>query len=282
RLGIGDVLRITGDTDFLKEYGETQSGEARPTVIKPDGKIYLPEIGAVPANGLTVIELQDDLRERLKKYKNNPFASVDVVEFRSQKFYVLGAVSNPGVYSVDGSTSLLETLGLAGGASDGADLEQSYVVRDSKILPVSLADMVMRGDMSRNVTMQHKDLVFVPTREDARAYVVGEVKKPGPVPFDANGRLSLAAAVASAGGLDAQCADVNQVRVYRGGWDSPQVFTLSSEDVYKYGQSIHLRSGDRIMIAPSSQATNQRAAQLVLPYINTALAMVLAGVAVSR
>ncbi len=281
RIGIGDMLSITGDTDFLKDFGETKSGDTRPTTVKPDGNIYLPELGAVGANGLTVIELQDELRERLKKYKTNPFASVDVIDFRSQKFYVLGAVNSPGVYPVDGNASLLETLGLAGGASEDADLEQAYVVRDSKILPVSLADMILRGDMSRNVTMRHKDLVFVPTREDAKAYVVGEVKSSGPVPF-VRGRLTLAAAIGAAGGLDARYADVNKIRIYRGGWDSPQVFTLSSEDVYNYGESIQLRSGDRVIVAPSAQATNLRAAQLVLPFLTTSMAIILAGIGIVR
>ncbi|MDA1194537.1 MAG: polysaccharide export protein [Planctomycetota bacterium] len=281
RIGNGDGLRITGDVDFLKNFGETAGGDVLPTIVKPDGNIYLPELGAVPTNGLTVIQLQDDLRERLIKYKKNPFVSVDVVEFKSQTFYVLGAVNQPGVYPVDGHMSLLATLALAGGASEQADLEQAYVVRDSKILPVSMADMIMRGDMSRNVTMRSKDLVFVPQREDAKVYVVGEVKSPGPVPFS-RGRLTLAAAVAAAGGLDSVNADVNQVRIYRGGWDNPQVLAISSEDVYKFGEAIQLRSGDRVMVAPSNQATNLRAAQFVLPYINTALALLLTGLALDR
>ena len=280
-IGLGDGLRITGDTDFLKGYGETQGGQLLATYVKPDGHIYLPEIGAVPAVGKTVVQLQEDIVTRLKKYKNNPFASVDVIEFRSQKFFVLGAVNQPGSYPVDGSTSLLGSLGLAGGANNEADLEQAYIVRQSKVLPVSLADMVVRGDMSRNITMQNGDLVFIPPREDAKVYVVGEVKQPGAVPMP-KGRISLAAAVAVAGGIDQTSADLNQVRIFRGGWEEPSAFTISSEDVYRYGESIQLRSGDRIIVAPSSQATNARAASLTLPFVNTALAAILAATAVSN
>ena len=83
-----------------------------------------------------------------------------------------------------------------------------------------------------------------------------------------------------AGGLVAESADINQVRIYRGGWGNPRVFTISAEEVYKYGESIHLRSGDRILVAPTATASNARAAQLVLPYINTALATILAAAAV--
>jgi len=281
RIGIGDGLRITGDTDFLKNFGETTGGDVLPSIVKPDGNLYLPELGAVRANGLTVVELQADLRKRLTKYKDNPFASVDVIQHRSQKFYVLGAVKNPGVYPVDGTLTLLGSLGLAGGAAEEADMEQAYIVRQSKILPVSLADMIKRGDMSRNITMRAGDLVFVPQREDAKVYVVGEVKKPGPVPL-VRGRLTLAAAAAAAGGLDAESADINQVRIYRGGWNDPRVFTISAEEIYKYGESIQLRSGDRIMVAPTGAASNARAAQLVLPYLSTALATVVGIVAVTR
>lgn len=281
RIGIGDGLHITGDTEFLKHFGETSSGDLRPTMVKPDGQIYLPEIGAVPAKGLTVIELQDELRKRLVKYKENPFASVDVVEFKSQRFYVLGEVNAPGVYTVDGALTLLGSLGIAGGVNDEADLEQAYVIRDSKVLPVSLADMVVRGDMSRNVTMRKDDLVFVPRRDDAKVYVVGEVNNPGPVPMP-NGRLTLAEATAAAGGLISESADINKVRVFRGGWDNPMAFTIGAEEIYKFGESMYLRSGDRIIVAPTNKATNMRSAKLVLPYINTALAVILAAIAVTK
>ncbi len=280
QIGARDVLHIWGDTDFLKGFGETSKGEVVGTRVKPDGQVYLPVLGAVPAQGLTVIQLQDELRERLTKYKANPFVSVDLLEARSQKFYVLGAVGSPGVYPVDGSVTLLEGFSAAGGPSDDADLQNAYVIRESKILPVSLADILIRGDTSRNVRMRHGDLVFVPSRKDAEVYVLGEVLQPGPVRMD-DGRISLITALSMARGLRPETADENLIQIYRGGWANPTCFTIGACEAYQVGGDIGLHPGDRVLVAPTGLANFWRATQLVQPFITatTTTALTALGIA---
>ena len=72
------------------------------------------------------------------------------------------------------------------------------------------------------------------------------------------------------------------MRIYRGGWENPRTFTISSADLYKYGESIQLRSGDRVMVAQTSMFSNAQAAKLVLPYIQTTMSIILAAIAISR
>jgi protein involved in polysaccharide export with SLBB domain len=92
--------------------------------------------------------------------------------------------------------------------------------------------------------------------------------------------MTLAHALASAGGLDAVNADVNQVRVYRGGYGSPSVFTISQEEAYRFGESIHLFPGDRIYVAPSQGANYARSLQLLTPLLTTALTVATTALAI--
>jgi polysaccharide export outer membrane protein len=271
RIGIRDVLdvRVAGQPEF--GGGETRAdAEAFGHHVKRDGRVYLPLVGRLEASGRTVLEVQNDLIDRMKKFLAEPQVSVDVLRYRSQKYFVLGAVGRPGAYPVDGDTTLLEGLGAAGGVREGGDIEGAYVVRGRTLLPISLGDLLLRGDTSRNVLMRDGDLVYVPAEVRREVYVLGEVRKPGKVLVSQFAPLTLAAAVAEAGGLDPVHADKDEIRVFRGSWQAPQVFTITAEDLYRYGEHIALKPGDRIHVAPRGLATWSRTMTLLLPFLQTA------------
>jgi polysaccharide export outer membrane protein len=274
RLGIGDVVHVAvpGQEQFVA-FGESSKGEIVGTRVKEDGNLYLPMLRTVPAAGRTVVEVQDDIRERMKQYATDPFVGVDVLDHRSQKFYVLGCVANPGVFPVDGRATLLDAVALAGGPTPVGDIEEAHVMRGSRVLPICLADIVVRGDPSRNVTLKHGDVVFVPCIEDRKVYVFGEVMKAGVVKMT-DSDLTLAEALAEAGGINPATADDSQVRIFRGGWCAPYHFTVSVCDIYKYGEGIRLRSGDRILVATSELATWGRALGAVAPLVTIPLAAI--------
>jgi polysaccharide export outer membrane protein len=279
RIGPGDVLNIQGLGEEFKGFGETSRGEVAGTQVKPDGRLYLPHLGAVPAAGKTVLEVQEAVREALLRFQREPFVSVDVLQYRSQKYFVLGEVERPGVAPVDGQVTLLEALAAAGGFKQGANVEHAYVVRDRMLLPVSLADIVRRGDLSQNVVLQDKDLVFVPSLEERRVYVLGEVGAPGVYPMGRDG-ATLVEAVARAGGLRPETADVNKVRVFRGGWCRPECFTISACELLVHGDHIRLFPGDRVFVAPTQEATYARALQLVSPFLTTPLSLATTALAI--
>ena len=266
RIGVGDELEIRGDTERLSELDRGEGPSVAKARVKPDGNIYLPVLGAVEAAGLTVIELQNALQALVTKWRENPFVTVDVIAFRSQKYYMLGAVAGQGAHEVNGSTTLLDAVTRAGGVPPDGDIEMAYMMRDSKILPVSLADLVLRGDLSRNVTMRDRDVVYVPRKKDRRAYVLGEVRSVGPVPME-DGKLTLAAAIASAGGLNRETADENMIRIFRGSLHNPRCYTLAACEVYALGESILLHPGDRVLVAPSQLATASAQLSQVMPFI---------------
>ncbi len=272
RIGIMDVLHI--EAEGRPEFGRLAALRDGATVggrrVLDDGKVYLPLLGGVPAAGRTLLELRTEVNELLKKFLDKPAVTIDVLEYRSQRYFVLGAFRKPGVFFVDGARTLLESIGLAGGIAEGGDIEGAYVVRGHKLLPISLGDLLLRGDTRRNIRMRDGDLVYVPDAVKWEVYVLGEVTKPGVVRMPQTG-LSLAAAVAEAGGLDPLYADRNVVRVFRGSWQAPRVFTITAEDLYRVGSHIALHPGDRIHVAASGLATWYRTLNLMLPVLQTAV-----------
>lgn len=96
--------------------------------VSESGQISLPLIGAVPAAGSSVAELEAEIAGRLSaRYMQNPDVSVFVKDAVSQRVTVEGAVSKPGIYSATGRTTLLQMIAVAGGLDRVAD-ERGVVV----------------------------------------------------------------------------------------------------------------------------------------------------------
>ncbi|MHC5050931.1 MAG: polysaccharide biosynthesis/export family protein, partial [Planctomycetota bacterium] len=240
RLGVNDVLHITvvGHPEFTGA-GTRGEGQLVGTRIQKDGKIHPPMLPGIQAAGRSVPELRADLTKALSEFIVKPQVGVEVLRFESQRFYVLGEVDEPGVFPVDGSTTLLEGIARAGGVLETGNLEWGYVIRGRKLLPINLADLLLRGDTSRNVFMKHGDLVYIPDKEDWKVYVLGEVMQAGIVVMNRRG-LTLAEALTAVGGINPLFAKRSQIRLFRGGWQRPKSYRLSTEDVYAFGTSIRL------------------------------------------
>ena len=86
-LGPEDVL------DIVVWKNEDLSQKA--VVVRPDGKVSMPLIGEVQANGRTANQLASQIAARLKEYKDNPTVTVSVKEVNSYYIYVLGEVGKP-------------------------------------------------------------------------------------------------------------------------------------------------------------------------------------------
>ncbi|MGB1698742.1 MAG: polysaccharide biosynthesis/export family protein [Nannocystaceae bacterium] len=273
-LGPNDALNI-----FVVGHPEMSSqrvnlGELSGTVIQKDGFIYMPVLGKVQAAGMNLVDFRAHLLEVAANYLVDPQLSVDILRFESQKFFVLGEVGRPGAFPVDGDTSLLEGLGLAEGVKETGNLEAAYFVRDGEIMPINLADLLLRGDISRNVLMRRGDVVFVPNASDQKVFVLGEVKNPAAVPITQN-RITLAEALAVAGGPSLDRAR-KELAVIRGGFAKPVIYTIDMEQALLYDDQIVLRPGDRVVVAPTGLSSSSRYMQQVLPFLQGAQAVGLA------
>ena len=113
RIGVLDVLDISvlGVADLTKTVQVTESGV-----------ITLPLVRRIKAVGRTQSELEQEITERLAKtYLQNPQVTVAVKEYNSQRITVDGAVQKPGIFPLQGQTSLLQAIAQAQGLTTVAD-----------------------------------------------------------------------------------------------------------------------------------------------------------------
>lgn len=271
RLGANDVLDI-----FVLDHPELSSqrvnlGEISGTTIRKDGKVHLPVIGDLEAAGRTVTQFEEALRTEAARYIVDPEVHVEILRYEAKKFYVLGEVARPGSYPVDGDTTLIEAIGLAGGVPPTGDLESATVVRKGELLPINLADVLRRGDVSRNVYMRAGDLVYVPDNVGRKVFVLGEVKQPRVVQIERN-HVTLAEALAAAGGPTPASAR-RELAVIRGGFAKPIVYRIDLDKALLVDHQIKLRSGDRVVVAPTGLVTASRYMQQILPFLLGAQAL---------
>lgn len=122
RIGPLDALDIT----------VLQEPELSSKMIPVDafGNVNLPLVGDIRAGGKTAAELSKEIATRYgEKYLKNPQVSVVVSKPVAQKVVVQGAVTEPGVYQIDGPTTLLGALSLAKGETDVAAMNDVAVFR---------------------------------------------------------------------------------------------------------------------------------------------------------
>lgn len=154
---------------------------SRPDVIvRPDGKISYPLIGDVPAQGLSLTQLDEILTERLKRYVKDPQVSVmlrsmarvaGVAGVESpivNKFVILGEIGRPGVYSYSGDIRIIEALALAGGVTDDSVRGDIVVIRGKIDSPETCSVNIRRilkkhhPELAMNIPLQPDDIILVP------------------------------------------------------------------------------------------------------------------------
>jgi polysaccharide export outer membrane protein len=97
-------------------------------VVESDGKVQLPFIGRIQAEGLTRLQLEAGLADLLKDYTKNPTVSV---RFLNYSFSVIGEVARSGKYNmITERTTLLEALSVAGDITEFGRRDNVVVIRE--------------------------------------------------------------------------------------------------------------------------------------------------------
>lgn len=133
--------------------------------VRPDGKISVPLIQDVQAEGLTPGELSDSIHTELLKYIKDPQVSVIVLQVNAPKYYILGAVKNPGTYPLRGDLSLLQAISIAGGFTPFASLKNIRLVRNNggnQVVRVVNYYKVIENRSRWNYLLRPGDTIVVP------------------------------------------------------------------------------------------------------------------------
>lgn len=229
-----------GDRVVVDVVGEPNSRVE--TVVGPDGKVYYEMLSGIDVWGRTLSQASTALETALKEYyRETPHVNITLQEVGSKHVWVLGRLGAPGLYPLNGPTTLLDAISAAGGPSAGqssaqlsngatitmsnpsrnaGDLSQAFVVRNGHPLPVSVEKLLQEGDMSQNIYLQPDDLIYLPSPRSGDIYVLGAVAQARAVRVP--GSPTLISAIASAGGT-IENAYLSHVAVVRGGVTDPAI-----------------------------------------------------------
>jgi protein involved in polysaccharide export with SLBB domain len=274
-LGPGDRLDIQIPGDLTSKST---------TVVGPDGKIYYYLLPGTDVWGLTLSEAKERLESQLKEYfREPPQISLTLRGVESKRFWMMGRITGPGIYSLATPVTLLEALSraggpvipsplasLSGGAGPGtgssrqeaADLKRSFVIRDGKMLPVNFHKLLREGDLTQNIYLQPDDFVFLPASTSHDIHVLGAVAQPRAVPFTEE--TTLISAIANAGG-SIKNAYLSHVAIVRGSLTEPKIAVVNYWDIVKgRAPDVVLESQDIIYVPYTPYRTLTRYLDLIV------------------
>ena len=196
-LGPGNGSYVIGPQDVLLVTVWDQPDLSGKFTVETDGSFTFPLIGRLAASGLTLRDLEAELRKRLADgYFKAPQVSVAVEQYRSQRIFVIGEVRSPGAYQLTGDMTLIEALARAGSTTTEAAGEAvisrppAGKAATAPVLPnpdegvevirVNVRDL-QSGQLSQNVALRDGDTIYVPRAETI--YVFGQVRSPGAYPL---------------------------------------------------------------------------------------------------
>lgn len=234
-------------------------------LVAGDGTIKLPYIGTLHVAGRTPAEVQLMIVRGLKGKSESPQALVAIKGNIASTVYVAGDVHSPGRYNLSLQRErLLDAIALAGGATNSAE---DTVVRFNR------GTNFLEERLGRIRSGAPDDLVLIPgdrveLLKRPRSFIaLGATGRVEQTPF-ATGDLSLAEAVARAGGPTDAVADPSAVFLFRytptvpGQEAKPIIYRLNMLQPASYflAQRFAVRDKDVIYIA---NAAANRPAKMV-------------------
>ncbi len=267
RLGPGDVLEV----ELLSEPSP------RSTVfLGPDGKIYYSFLPGLFVWGLTLEETRELIAQELAAFvKSKPEVGVSLRSVGSRQIWVLGTVTNPGVYPLPTPMTILEAIALAGGTVTPAgvnsgvlDLARSFVMRQGQMIQVDLHSLLARGDMSQNIYLEPDDFIYLRSAITRNIYVMGAVGRPSILPFVDD--LTALTAISQSGG-PVPYAQRSKVVIVRGSLSKPITLELNYSAIAKGKEpDLRLQPGDIVYVPMSPYArVGQLVESIVQNYVRT-------------
>ena len=157
---------VIGADDVLSIVFWRDKDMSADVVVRPDGKITLPLLNEVQAAGLTPEQLRVRLTDAASKFVEEPTTSVVVKEIHSRNAFITGNVAKPATYALNGDTTVLQLIAMAGGLQEYADSRHIVVIRNengkTEYLKFNYNEVVKQKNPGQNVVLKPGDTVVVP------------------------------------------------------------------------------------------------------------------------
>ena len=261
-LGPGDemTLVLTGDVE-----------EAYKLQVDREGAVFIPDVGQVSVNGLTLGQFNDLLYTRLARVYSGISRSsnattrfhVAMGRLRANQISVMGDVARPGSYQISSASGLYDALYHAGGPTTDGSFRRVEVYRGAQLVETAdLYDFLIKGSGAGDVRLESGDRVFVPPA-GPQVRIEGAVRRP--MVYEMRPGEGVSDLIAFAGGLrsDALLRRIQIDRVVPPSEQRPGYYrTLVDVDVAKLASNSAttqpLHDGDLVTVSAVSDVRRNR------------------------
>ena len=274
-IGPGDVLNVTVYEAGVSLFGtalrtaaaagstvvDTSSSAERLPAMRVDdyGYIKVPFIGRIRAAGHTAGELQAMIQSGLRGMSQDPQVLVSIEQSITNSVILAGEVAKPGrLVLATNRESLVDAIALAGGYRGNAKDAVARVQRDGQSFEIRLSDLL---DMPQeDMQVAPGDRITLISRPESFS-VLGAPNKADEIVFP-RPRVTLAEAVALAGGANSNAGDAGAVFVFRyvpgpNGAEQPTVYHLNMMRAGAYLLSQRFVMRDRDVLYVGNARANQ-------------------------
>ncbi|MEO6812697.1 MAG: SLBB domain-containing protein [Ginsengibacter sp.] len=153
--------------------------------VNESGEIYIPNVGPIYINGLSIEEASQKIKSKLAStiYRAINSGKTKVVvtlgKIRSIRVTVIGQAKKPGTYTVSSLTTLYNILYLCGGPTSMGSYRDIEVIRGNQLkTKADLYDFLVDGNQKDNILLQEGDVIRIPYYKN-RVTISGNVKREG-------------------------------------------------------------------------------------------------------
>jgi protein involved in polysaccharide export with SLBB domain len=163
-----------GDEILIGLTGSVEASDLRLT-IDPEGRIFIPRVGAVNVGGVRYGDLQALIARAVSRQYRNFRVAATVGKLHGITVYVTGFARTPGSYTVSSLSTLVNAVLAAGGPSAGGSFRSIQVRRNGQLISdFDLYDLLLKGDRSADVVLQNGDVIYI-TPAGPQVGVVGSL-----------------------------------------------------------------------------------------------------------
>ncbi|MGA9389638.1 MAG: SLBB domain-containing protein [Candidatus Sulfotelmatobacter sp.] len=247
-----DYVLGPGDGLSIELWGGVSQHLQR--VVDREGRVALPEAGAIQVTGRSLGEVQQLVQGVLRGEFRDVHADVSLARLRTVRVYVVGDVLRPGAYDVSSLSTVLNVLYQAGGPTSRGSLRILRLCRGKRLVgDVDLYDLLLHGVRANLERLQPGDTIMVPPL-GAELTVEGMVRRPAI--YELNHETNLAEALQLAGGV-LNTGNLRHIEVERVvAHESRSMLRLdipennNQEAVTKALEDFKIQDGDKIRISP--------------------------------
>lgn len=167
------------DVIKLSFWGKLTEFKELVLAIDKHGFLTIPKGGKLVASGMTLYQLQENLKKLLRRTLDKNLEVLLTLErLKSIQITFTGEAYRPGSYAVSASTTLFNALYACGGISEIGSLRNIRLLRNQKTIHIDFYQYLLYGENHDDLPLQSGDNIFIP-RSKRNISLKGEVNRPG-------------------------------------------------------------------------------------------------------